>query len=482
MSAARTTRAATLPGTRVETTLKSLLTPAGLVTRAEAQEIAKRAIANSPADETRVTINSSARADTRFAVNQVTTSGENRDTSVTITAVVGGRAASVNTNRLDEASLTAAARQATEIAKLVPPNPERMPELGPQEYPAERNRVISLPTPAERAAAAKKVTELARAAGLVATGFIECRATASALANSKGLFAYDAGSAVTMTATVRTVDGTGSGWACSDGDSFEQIDADRVAQTAVEKARTSKSPVAIEPGRYVTILEPTAVGNLVQLITGSMQARAADEGRSFFSKPGGGNKIGMKVVDERVTLLTDPDDSPSTTGGFDGDGLPLEKVVWIENGVVKNLAYDRFWAQKQGVRPTRTGGGGGFFGGRGGTVRMLGGSTSTADMIKSTERGILVTRFWYIRGVDPRTILNTGLTRDGTFLIENGKISRPVKNFRFNESPIFFLNNLEMLGPALRVNASEALGAGGSTIMPTIKVREFTFSSLSDAV
>ena len=464
---------------------RSLLTPAGILTRAEAEEVAKRALANSPAEETRVSINSSARADTRFAVNQVTTSGENSDTSVTITAFVGGRAASVNTNRLDEASLTAAAKQATEIARLVPPNPERMPELGPQQYPSEKSRVITLPSPAERAAAAKKVTERARAAGLVATGFIECRAGATALANSKGLFAYDSSASVTMTATVRTSDGTGSGWACSDGDSFDQIDADRVGETAVEKARTSRNPVAIEPGRYVTILEPTAVGNLVQLIAGAMQARAADEGRSFFSKPGGGNKIGMKVVDERVTLLTDPNDSPSTSGGFDADGVPLERVVWIENGIVKNLNYDRFWAQKQGVQPTRSGGGGGGFGGGGGranTLRMLGGTSSVADMIKSTERGLLVTRFWYIRSVDPRTIVNTGLTRDGTFLIENGKISRPVKNFRFNESPIFFLNNLELLGPALRVNASEALGAGGSTIMPAIKVREFTFSSLSDAV
>jgi predicted Zn-dependent protease len=390
----------------------------------------------------------------------------------------------VNTNRLDEASLAAAAKQANEIAKLVPPNPERMPELGPQQYPPEKNRVITLPTPAERAAAAKKVTELARAAGLISTGFIECRAGAQALANSKGLFAYDSSATVTMTATVRTSDGTGSGWACSDGDTFADIDAQRVGETAVEKARTSRNPVAIEPGRYVTILEPTAVGNLVQLIAGAMQARSADEGRSFFSKPGGGNKIGMKVVDERVTLITDPDDSPSTNGGFDGDGMPLEKVVWIENGVVKNLNYDRFWAQKQGVKPTRSGGGGGGFGGggRGNTLRMMGGTSSVADMIKSTERGILVTRFWYIRSVDPRTILNTGLTRDGTFLIENGKIARPVKNFRFNESPIFFLNNLEMLGPAMRINASEALGAGGSTIMPAMKVREFTFSSLSDAV
>ena len=221
------------------------------------------------------------------------------------------------------------------------------------------------------------------------------------------------------------------------------------------------------------------------MIAGAMQARSADEGRSFFSKQGGGNKIGMKVVDERVTLLTDPDDSPSTNGGYDGDGMPLEKVVWIEKGIVRNLNYDRYWAQKMGVQPTRAGGGGGGgggFGGGGRALRMLGGASSIPEMIKSTERGILVTRCWYIRGTDPRTISSTGLTRDGTFLIENGRVTKPVKNFRFNESPIFFLNNLEAMGPALRINASEALGAGGATYMPAIKVREFTFSSLSDAI
>jgi predicted Zn-dependent protease len=447
--------------------------PALILSRAEAQEIASRAIKVSPAEETRVSINSSARADTRFALNQVTTSGENQDTSVTITTYVGNRSASVTTNRLDEASLAAAAKEAFEIAKLVPPNPERMPELGPQSYPEGKSRDVSLPTAAERDMAAKKVTASAIAAGLIATGFIECRTSASALANSRGLFAYDSTGAVSMTATVRSTDGTGSGWACSDGDTFGDIDAARVAATAVEKAKTSRNPVAVEPGRYVTILEPTAVGNLVQLITNGMQARSADEGRSFFSKPGGGNKIGMKVVDERVTLLSDPADTATTNGGYDGDGQPAEKNVWIENGIVKSLNYDRYWAQKKGVPPTRSGSR---------ALRMVAGTTSTADMIKSTERGILVTRFWYIRSVDPRTILYTGLTRDGTFLIENGKVTHAVKNFRFNESPIFFLNNLEMLGPSLRVNASENLSAGGATYMPTIKVREFTFSSLSDAV
>ena len=466
-------------------TSRSLFAPVEILSRTDAEDIAKRALKNSPADETRVSINSAARADTRFALNQVTTSGENRDTSVTITAFVDGRSASVTTNRLDEASLAAAAGEATDIARLVPPNPERMPELGAQEYPPVKSRIISLPSPTERAQAAKIVTEQARAAGLIATGFIECRAGATALANSKGLFAYDSTAVVTMTATVRTPDGTGSGWACSDGDTFADIDAQRVGAVATDKATKSRNPVAVEPGRYITILEPTAVGNLVQMIAASMQARNADEGRSFFSKAGGGNKIGLKVVDERVTLLTDPDDSPSTSGGFDGDGMPLEKVVWIENGVVKTLNYDRFWAQKQGVRPTRAGGGGsggGGFGGGGRALRMLGGTTSTADMIKGTERGILVTRFWYIRPTDPRTISFTGLTRDGTFLIENGTVTHPVKNFRFNESPIFFLNNLEALGPSIRINASEALGAGGATYMPTLKVRDFTFSSLSDAV
>jgi predicted Zn-dependent protease len=453
---------------------RSLYAPAGILTRAEAQEIAQRALRNSPAEETRVSINSAARADTRFALNQVTTSGENQDTQVTITAYAGNRSASVNTNRLDEASLTAAAKQAYEIAKLVPPNPERMPELGVQTYPAPRERAITLPSPTERAAASKIVTELARANDLIATGFIECRASATALANSKGLFAYDSSSTVTMTTTVRSPDGTGSGWACTDGNSFSDLDPQRVAATAVQKAKDSRNPVAIEPGRYTTILEPTAVGNLVQLIANAMQARSADEGRSFFSKQGGGNKIGLKVVDERVTLLSDPADSPSTSGGYDGDGVPLEKVTWIENGVVKNLNYDRFWAQKQGVQPTRSGGRS--------ALRMLGGTTSVADMVKNTERGILVTRFWYIRGVDPRTILYTGLTRDGTFLIENGKVTRPIKNFRFNESPIFFLNNLEAMGPTIRINASENLGAGGAVYMPPIKVRDFTFSSLSDAV
>jgi predicted Zn-dependent protease len=232
------------------------------------------------------------------------------------------------------------------------------------------------------------------------------------------------------------------------------------------------NPVAIEPGRYTVVLEPTAAGNLIQLIAGAVNARSADEGRSFFSKAGGGNKIGEKVVDERVTLVSDPLDPrvPANTAG--GDGLPSKRVNWIENGVVKNLAYDRFWAQRTGKAPNSAGG----------TLSMQGGDSSVEDMIKSTERGLLVTRFWYIRPVDPRTILFTGLTRDGTFLIENGRVTRPVKNLRYNESPIFMLNNVMAMGRSERVSASEAGGPGQAISVPAMKVRDFTFTSTSDAI
>jgi predicted Zn-dependent protease len=357
---------------------------------------------------------------------------------------------------------------------LSPDDPEAMPELGPQTYVESKgwSEATASLDPSSRANAARAITEPSRTAGLISTGYLETQAGATAIANSKGLFAYAKQTALALTTTVRTEDGTGSGWAGATSHDFSTLNPGALGARAIDKARRSINPVAVEPGRYTVIFEPTAVGNLVQFIIGAMNARGADEGRSFFSKQGGGNKIGTKVVDERVTITSDPLDPEAYGNTFANDGQPLSKTTWIENGVVRNLQYDRYWAQKQGKQPL----------GNSGSVRMSGGTTSIDEMIASTERGILVTRFWYLRPVDPRTILYTGLTRDGTFLIEDGKVTRPIKNFRFNESPIFFLNNLEALGPTVRINASENLGAGGATFMPPIKVRDFTFSSLSDAV
>jgi predicted Zn-dependent protease len=349
-----------------------------------------------------------------------------------------------------------------------------MPELGPQQYSEAHGWGDSTATldPAGRAAAVRRVADPARGAGLVATGYLETNAGSSAVATSAGLFAYARETATAMTTTVRTPDGTGSGWAGSAHYQWARIDPADLGARAIEKARRSQNPVAVEPGRYTVVLEPTAVGNLVQLIGFALNARAADEGRSFFTKPGGGNKIGMKVVDERITIASDPLDADVPTTPFTGEGNPVRRTAWIENGVVRNLVYDRYWAQQKNVPATP------FIG----SLRMSGGDASIDDLIASTARGILVTRFWYIRPVDPRTILYTGLTRDGTFLIENGKITRAAKNFRFNESPIFMLNNLKAMGRPVRVSASEDGSPSLAVMVPPIKVRDFTFTSLSDAV
>ena len=266
-------------------------------------------------------------------------------------------------------------------------------------------------------------------------------AGALAIGNSTGMFAYHRSTNANYSLTVRTADGTGSGWAAADHADWAQLDATRVAQTAVDKARLSRNPVAIEPGRYTVILEPQAVGDLVQLLSIYADARSADEGRSPFVKQGGGNKVGEKILDDRVTIFSDPADSQLLGRPWDFEGMPLGRQTWIEKGVLKQLIYSRFWAKKQGK--TATGGPS--------TFKMAGGTKSVDDLVKETTRGILVTRLWYLREVDPRTILYTGLTRDGTFLVENGKITKSLRNFRFNESPLFMLNNLEELGRAERL-------------------------------
>ena len=449
-----------------------------ILSRDDAQALAKRVLALSTANEARVAINTGARGNTRFAVNQISTAGDNTDTTVFVRSVFDNKIGSASTNRLDDAGLKAVVDASERLARLSPVDPEYMPELEPQQYQEGRSWSDSTSKldPSGRAAAVGKITDAARAAGLVSTGYLETRATASAIANTKGLFAYNRETDVALTTTVRTADGTGSGWAGGASNAWSSIDPGALGVRAIEKAKRSTNAVAVEPGRYTVILEPTAVGNLVQLIAGSLNARGADEGRSFFTKSGGGNKLGEKVVDERVTLESDPFD-PATYGNpFTGEGMPTKRITWIENGVVKNLAYDRFWAKNQGKEPTP---GGGF---GGGSLKMSGGTETIESLIAGCQRGLLVTRFWYIRPVDPRTILFTGLTRDGTFLIENGKITKAVKNLRFNESPIFMLNNLEAMGVPVRVSASESGNAGAAIVVPPLRCRDFNFTSLSEAV
>ena len=453
---------------------------APLLTREQAKALADRVLAMSTADETRVTINSAWEGNTRFADGGITTSGEAVNTTVSVTTTVGKRRASTSTNVLDDAALRRTVDLAVRLARLSPEDPELMPELTAQNYMGVNGWLDATANlgPESRAAAVRRVieraTEVGRPAGEVfVAGYLEANAGARAIANNRGMFAYHRFTDAGLSNTVRTPDRTGSGWASAGARDWTAIDPAALGARAAQKAVASRNPQAIEPGAYTVVLEPGAVADLVPQLAGAFNARNADEGRGAFSKRGGGNILGEKVADERVTLYSDPSDPELLAQPFDGEGLPITRRVWIEKGVLKNLAYSRFWAQKQGVEATGGGGGGGF-GGLPGGLKMVGGTKSTDELIAGTQRGILVTHFFYIRSLDPRTVLLTGLTRDGTFLIENGKITRSLKNFRWNESPLFLLRKIDEIGRAERTAAGQ--------VMPSIRAKDFNFTSLSDAV
>jgi predicted Zn-dependent protease len=394
------------------------------------------------------------------------------DLSVSVYSAFGPKHAVASTNDISDAGLERAVRQSEALARLAPDDPEALPLLGPQTYRETRSFFESTAalTPQSRVNPARLAIRVAKADGtLKAAGFIAVGSGMEAVGNHRGLFAYQPSTSVNYTITVRTADGTGSGWAGADHPDWSQIDFKAVADTAIAKARRSRNPQPIEPGRYTVILEPQAVGDLVQRMANALNARTADEGRSAFAKRGGGSRIGERIVDERVSLFSDPADPQLLSTPFDEQGLPLARQTWIENGVLKTLAYSRFWAAKQNRQPT----------GSPNALKLTGGDASIEDMIRATPRGVLVTRFWYIRPVDPRTLLLTGLTRDGTFLIEDGRVSRPVQNLRFNESPLFMLNNVEMVGRAVRIAGTES---GGNVVLPALKVKEFSFTSVSEAV
>jgi len=433
-----------------------------------------RVVKQSKADAVHVNLQSTYTTNLRFAANQMSTSGAVTDAQLVVTSAFGAKHAVATTNDLSDASIARVIASSEALAKLAPDDPEAMPELPKQAYQpvsAYFDSTASV-SPEDRARAALAALAPSRSAGDVnAAGFLIVNATATVVGNSTGLFAYHRSTNANYTITVRTSDGTGSGWAGAEHPDWSKIDFAATSAHALEKARASRNPKAIEPGRYTVIFEPQAVGDLVQLMGFYLDARSADEGRSPFTKSGGGNKVGQKIVDTRVTLLSDPRDDQLLDTPFDNEGLPLGRQVWIDKGALQQLQYTRYWAKKSKQPAT----------GNPGSIKLQGtGPTQSIDeMIASTQRGVLVTRLWYLREVDPRTILYTGLTRDGTFLIENGKISAAVRNMRFNDSPLFMLANLDAMGQPVRVAGTEA---GGAVVMPPIKVHDFNFTSLSEAV
>lgn len=438
-----------------------------VMTREQARALLDRVLKLSRADEIEVDLGAGRENNIRFADNRITTAGGVDDISLRIFSAFGRRHAVATTNDISDDGLERAVRQSESLARLAPENPEKMPLVGPQEHATIDGHFATTASvsAADRARAAGVTLAAARTAGeLKAAGILLVDDRVSGMANSAGLFAYRPSTSVDYTTTVRTNDGTGSGWAGANHRDWSKLDFQAVSNRAITKAQQSRNARPIEPGRYTVVLEPEAAGSLAGLMFNALDARSAMEGRNAFSKPGGGTKVGEQIIDSRVSFISDPAHPLILGSPFDGSGLPITPKTWIENGVLKNLEYSRFWAQRQGVPIT----------GSANSLVVTGGTESLDDIIASTERGVLVTRFWYIRGVNSRTLLYTGLTRDGTFLIENGKIAYPISNMRFNESPLFMLGKLDAIGAPVRISNNAAV--------PPMRVRDFNFASLSDAV
>lgn len=446
-----------------------------ILSSSEAGALLQKVLSFSKADEMEASLRGGRSAYTRFGVSSASTSGDTDDLELAVNAHFGKRSGVATTNTLDDAGLERVVRAAEEIARLRPEDPEMMPFLEKQKYATIETAFDEATYRADaqqRARGVAATIDPARSKNLLAAGLFDHAGSFNARANTHGNFAYNKNSLSSFTTTVRTPDGTGSGWASAMSHRIGEIDAATLGARAIMKAELSHNAVAIEPGNYTVILEPNAAGDLIGNMFGFFNARSADEGRSFLSKKGGGNRLGEQIFGEGVNIYTDPMLQNAPGASFDGEGLPTEKMDIVRGGVVKNLFYSRYWAQKQGKQPTPAPS----------NIIFEGGTTSIEEMIKTTERGVLVTRFWYIRLVDPQSVLFTGLTRDGTFLIEQGRIKSAIKNFRFNETPVKVLHNIEAMSPSVRITGSERVGAGRPILAPALKVRDFSFTSLSDAV
>ncbi len=452
-----------------------------LLSESEARALLQKTLGLAKADACQVSLTGSRRGNLRFARNTVSTSGGSDTLSLGITCSFGPKTGFATVNEFDDASLARAVRKAEELARLSPDNPEHMDLVGPQTYldPKSYFESTARLTQEDRVRAAAASIGICRDKKLTAAGYLSDSAGFSALANSRGLFGYQRSTDIDFTVTARTEDGRGSGYGIADFDDAARLDTAAITTVAARKAELSRDARAIEPGKYTVILEPVAAATLIGNMLGAMNARATDEGRTFLSKAGGGTRVGEKLMDERVHLYSDPMSADLPGRKWTGDGSAQRRVDWIQGGVVKNLSYSRYWARKKGLAEDKValggaGGGGGGRGGGGGPGAIMAGTDASLDtLVKGVKRGVLVTNLWYIRLVDAQTLLYTGLTRDGTFYVENGEIKYPVKNFRFNESPVIMLNNLEALGRPVSVSNS---------LIPSMVLRDFTFSSLSDAV
>ncbi len=441
-----------------------------MLNEARAREIFEVVRQAGAADETEVLLEAHQSALTRFANNTIHQNVAEEGIHVSVRAVLDGRTARATTNKTDPESLRRVAAQAVAAARWQPKDPELLPMPGPQSYQrVERfDDATAALTPEARAGAVKQVVARAEKSGLIAAGIFSSASAAGALLNSRGLYAEHRETRAEFSVTF--LDG-GSGWAKGNFTRASELDIETLAARACEKARANREPKEIPPGRYTVILEPAAVLDLVGFLFYDFAGTAVLDQRSCFT-----NQVGKKVFGENITIADDVFHAAQAGAPWDGEGVPRQAVTLVERGVLKNLVYARHTAKKMNTQPT----GHGFplpneYGEAPMNLVFAGGSTSLEEMIRTTERGVLVTRLWYIREVDPYQKILTGMTRDGTYLVENGKVRQAARNLRFNQSLKEMLNQVELLGRAVRAAGEESF----EMVVPPMRVRDFHFTEVT---
>jgi len=469
--------------------------------REGALALLEKVLALAPGDGTQARLQAGDSYLTRYTGNYIHQNVGEHDAVLTVKVRFGRREGQASTNRLDDTGLAAVVRQAADIARVQPENPELppLPEPAPiPTVPAWDEATAACP-PVERARGAREVIEIARAAGFEAAGAFSTSASELAVANSRGLRAYYSGtlaylSAVVMSPVARTgatatgpvspgagfaaagtgLAAAGAGFAVATGTAVSAIVLRQVGETATNKCADSRGAVPLDPGEYEVILEPLAVAELVGDVGYlGFSAEAYQENRSFVC-----GRLGQQIMDPRVTIWDDGLDGRGIPLPFDAEGVPKRKVVLVNRGVAESLVYDSRTAFREGRASTGHAVAGEWWSGPLPTnLFMAPGEASLEDMIRSTHRGILVTRFHYTNPVDPVRGILTGMTRDGTFLVEKGEIVGPVRNLRFTQDLLGCFNSVQLIGRDLVLVGSEDLGA---VVVPALKLGRFNFTGVTE--
>ena len=440
-----------------------------LISASEAVEIIDSVIANSQADDVFVTLNASESALSRFSENQMSQNLSKNRFSLSITSYYGQRSATSSNTEIDPEAIKATLRQSESLALLAPNDPEWVPLLQPQEYEprlAAFDSATADISPLERGRKVQQICSKCQKAQVEGSGTLSSSASLQAIGSSTGLRTYSEATSANFSVTARYQNG--SSWSERSSYALSSLPWESLTEQVIERCLASVNPQVIEPGIYPVVLEAAAFADLLPWVISNLDARSADEGRSFMSLLGPegkpiGTHVGEPLFSPLVQVKRDPGHPLLQAGTFFDDGLANNSLDIITDGIPQTLSYSRYWAAKQSKKPT-----GGLF-----PIVMQGSDQTIQDLISQTERGIFVSRAWYVRYVNPRTLEVTGMTRDGTFWIENGKLAYPIKNLRFNQELPLMLRDIEGVSQVQRFDSS---------VVPGVKIKAFRFSSITDSI